>query len=53
MCLLLLAVVSIGCYYYYTRYWIKKEYVVSYSYKMNYLKEIHIKNPTCYYFDDI
>ena len=53
ICLLLLAAVSIGCYYYYTRYWTKKEYVVSCSYKMNYLKEIHIKNPTCYYFDDI
>ena len=30
ICLLLLAVVSIGCYYYYSREWIKKEYVLSY-----------------------
>ena len=30
ICLLVLAVVSIGCYYYYTRDWIKKEYILSY-----------------------
>ena len=30
MCLLLIAVDSIGCYYYDTRDWIKKEQVVSY-----------------------
>ena len=30
MCLLLLVVVSIGCYYYYVRDWIKKEHVLSY-----------------------
>ena len=30
ICLLLLAVVFIGCYYYYSRDWIKKEYVLSY-----------------------
>ena len=29
-CLLLLAVVSIGCYFYYTRNWIKKRTVISY-----------------------
>ena len=51
--LLFLAVASIGCYYYYTRDWMKKEYLVSYWYKMNRLKEINIKNRTFYYFDDI
>ena len=30
MCLILLAIVSIGCYYYYTRYWLKKEYSMPY-----------------------
>ena len=29
MCLLLIVVISIGCYYYYTRDWIKKELVLS------------------------
>ena len=29
MCLISLAIVSIGYYYYYTRYWLKKEYSMS------------------------
>ena len=29
MCLILLAIVSISCYYYYTRYWTKREYSMS------------------------
>ena len=29
MCLISLAIVSIGYYYYYTRYWFKKEYSMS------------------------
>ena len=51
--LVLLAIVSVGCYYYYTRNWIKKEYISSYYCKINNLKEIKIKNRLCYYFDDI
>ena len=35
---------STGCYYYYTRDWIKKEHLVSYSCKMNNLKEINLLN---------
>ena len=35
------------------RYWIKKEYVLSYSYKMINLNETSIKNCKCYYFDDM
>ena len=46
-------IVPIGCYYYYIRDWIKKEHVVSYRYEMNNLKEVNIKNLTCYYFIDI
>ena len=53
ICLLLLAVFSIGCYYYYTRDWIKKDSVVSYWYKINNLKEVNVKYHTSYYFDNI
>ena len=55
VCVLSLAVVYTVCYYYYIRYWIKKEYVLSYWYKMNNSKKkkINIENRTCYYFDDI
>ena len=51
--MLLLTVFPIGCCYYYTWDWIKKEHDVSYYYKMNNLKEINRKNHTCYYFNDI
>ena len=30
MCLILLTIVFISCYYYYTRHWLRKEYSVSY-----------------------
>ena len=51
--LLILAVISIACYYYYMRYWIKKEYVLSYSYKIINLKETSIKSCKCYHFDNM
>ena len=46
--LVILAVVSIGCYYYYTRDRIKKEHAVSYKYKMNNLRESNIKMYNCF-----
>ena len=47
ICFLLLVVISVSCYYYYTRDWIKKEYSLLYLYKMNGLKE---NNVTYYFF---
>ena len=53
MLVVISAIVSIGCYYYYIRDWIQKKHVVSYRYEMNNLKKVNIKNLTCYYFIDI
>ena len=44
ICLYLWVVISVSCYYYYTRLWIKKEYVLAYYCKMNSVKESNIKN---------
>ena len=40
-------------YYYYIKYWIRKDYTLLYLYKMNKAKDIDIKNRTRHYFDDI
>ena len=41
--LLLLAVVSIGCCYYYTRDWIKKEHMLSYNIIWQIFKKLILK----------
>ena len=53
MSLILIVFISIGCYYYYTRDWIKNEPVISQQYKIINLKETNIKSCTFSYFDDI
>ena len=44
ICTLLLAVVSIGCFYYYTRYSKKQEHLLPYKDTINKLKEIDIND---------
>ena len=44
ICTLLLASVSIGCYYYYTRHWKKEKHLLPFSDTSNKLKGIYIYN---------
>ena len=53
ICLLLLIVICVKCYFYYTKYRPKQKNLLLFHDISIKLKEIDVKNCTCYYFDEI
>ena len=53
ICLLLLIVICVNCYFYYTKHRSKQKNLLPFHDISIKLKEIDVKNCTCYYFDEI
>ena len=53
ICLLLLVLIYISYYFYYTKHWLKNERALPCKYKINSVKEAIIKNRMYYFVDDM